>query len=593
MRRSRFFWQLFPTYLLVILVTLLTFSWYALRKMEELQTARIATDLETTARLLAQTFVDPVRRGSGAEVDRLVKRFGGDVALRLTILSATGAVLGDSDGPAALQASESGRSEVRRALQGETGTAVRANEARQEPTVFVAVPLRDGPKVVGALRAAMSMGPLRERLLELRVQALGGAALAAALAALVGFHAARRIAGPIEQIERSAERLARGELTARVPVPANDELRRLAETLNAMAALLADRVSLLTRQRNEIEAVLASMEEGVLAVDRAERLLNINRAALRQFGVQATDPRGRNLYEVIRNTDLQQFVAGILAGGLPASRELRLYDEAERLLEVHGLVLRDALGAAIGALVVASDVTQLRRLEQLRREFVANVSHELKTPITAIQGFVETLLEGDLRDAETTRRFLGIVGRQAERLNQIIEDLLTLSRIEQGPESGQLAKERAVLAEILQSSKANCLVQANEQNVAIEVSCPAGLAASVNAALIEQAVTNLIDNAVKYGGPGKVVRVEAEATPLDLRVRVIDQGRGIEERHLPRLFERFYRVDRARSRKLGGSGLGLAIVKHIAQAHGGSVEVQSTPGAGSTFSIVMPRSVIS
>jgi two-component system phosphate regulon sensor histidine kinase PhoR len=235
----------------------------------------------------------------------------------------------------------------------------------------------------------------------------------------------------------------------------------------------------------------------------------------------------------------------------------------------------------------------MKRLENVRRDFVANVSHELKTPIASIKGFVETLLDGAADDPADRRRFLDIVARQADRLESIIEDLLSLSRIEQSEEAGNLPREPVPIAELLAAVTADCLPRAADRSIRLELSCPDSLVAEVNAPLLEQAVINLVDNAIKYSEPGRTVRLSADEEPAAaggpaVRIMVEDEGCGIDGEHLPRLFERFYRVDEARSRKLGGTGLGLSIVKHIVQAHDGTVAVQSEPGKGSTFTIRLP-----
>jgi two-component system phosphate regulon sensor histidine kinase PhoR len=242
----------------------------------------------------------------------------------------------------------------------------------------------------------------------------------------------------------------------------------------------------------------------------------------------------------------------------------------------------------IGTLAVFHDITHLRRLETARRDFVANVSHELKTPITSIKGFVETLLAGALKEPENAEKFLRIIAQQTDRLHEIIDDLLSLSRIEQKAEKHQIALARGNLKEVLQAASQACEAKAAAKNISLEVTCPDTLRASLNAPLLEQALVNLIDNAVKFSPAHSTVRVEAQETEAEIIIRVMDQGDGIPPEHLDRIFERFYRVDAGRSRKEGGTGLGLAIVKHIAQAHGGRVTVESTPGQGSIFSLHLP-----
>jgi two-component system phosphate regulon sensor histidine kinase PhoR len=267
--------------------------------------------------------------------------------------------------------------------------------------------------------------------------------------------------------------------------------------------------------------------------------------------------------------------------------DIVLHDEQQRFLQAHGTLLRDAGGHDIGALIVLNDVTRLRRLETVRRDFVANVSHELKTPITAVKGCVETLLDGALADPAAGRRFLDIIARQAERLNAIVDDLLALSRIEQEAEKQEIPLRRGPLREVAQAAIQSCTVGAAARDIRIDLDCPDAPTAKINPPLLEQALVNLIDNAVKYSESGSRVLVEIRRKDREVRIRIRDWGCGIPREHLPRLFERFYRVDKARSRKVGGTGLGLAIVKHIAQAHGGRVEVESTPGVGSVFTLVL------
>ncbi len=250
--------------------------------------------------------------------------------------------------------------------------------------------------------------------------------------------------------------------------------------------------------------------------------------------------------------------------------------------------MRDADRQLIGALVVLYDVTQIKRLENVRRDFVANVSHELKTPITSIKGYVETLLDGAMHDPEDAERFLRIVASQSERLNAIIDDLLELSRVEQKAERAEIPLEQGAIRPVLKNAMEVSAAKAESCGVRMEMTCDAALETRINAPLLEQAVANLIDNACKHSPTGATVWVEAEGSAEEVVIRVRDQGCGIEQHHLPRLFERFYRVDKSRSRKLGGTGLGLAIVKHIAQAHHGQVHVHSIPNRGSTFFISLP-----
>ena len=301
------------------------------------------------------------------------------------------------------------------------------------------------------------------------------------------------------------------------------------------------------------------------------------------------DVVGRSIQEVVRNLELQQLVAGILAQGAPIEAEIILtVGGQDRTLQASGTVLRGGDDDhPIGAVVVLNDVTRLKRLESVRRDFVANVSHELKTPVTSIKGFTETLLDGALDDPEAARRFLRIVDGQADRLNAIIQDLLALSALEAGQEL-RPPLEEADVCDVVSVAVEECATKAAARRIALRRTCSGQVFAAINPPLLEQAVVNLIDNAIKYSPEGSDVDVLLEERSDEIAIEVRDEGPGIARQHLPRLFERFYRVDKARSRDMGGTGLGLAIVKHIAQVHGGGVSVSSELGKGSIFTLHLP-----
>ena len=386
-----------------------------------------------------------------------------------------------------------------------------------------------------------------------------------------------------------ARRFAAGELDRRMTVDGAEEFGEVGDAFNQMAKQLSERMAMVVRQQQEQEAVLASMVEGVLAIDLDEKILRLNAAAARQLGLDPDKDVGRPLRELLRKADLLRFIERALAGHQAIEGEVMLPEgEGERYLQANGTPLRDGDGREIGLLVVLNDITRLRRLENVRRDFVANVSHELKTPITAIKGAAETLNDGAMAEPDNARRFVDIIVRQADRLNAIIEDLLSLSRIEQGADRESISLVPAPVLPVLDAAVQSCQSAAQDRDVALRLICPPGLQARLNAPLLEQAVVNLLTNAIKYSNPAASVLVEAAAVDGKVVIRVQDKGCGIPAEHLPRIFERFYRVDKARSRKLGGTGLGLAITKHIVQTHGGEVRVQSEPGTGSTFSILLP-----
>jgi two-component system, OmpR family, phosphate regulon sensor histidine kinase PhoR len=590
MRRRRLVAQLFPSHLIIVLLALLAVTWYVSQAWRGAFLEQTAADLKIRADLVIpqlQALLSPLKAEAA---DRLCKELGKLSGTRLTVILPSGQVVGDSFKSPARMDNHGDRPEIRQALKGKVGIATRHSYTEETSMMYVAVPVLDQGRVVAVVRASLTVAFIGRALDAMYGKiALGGLG-AALLAALLSLVVARRLSRPLEEMKQAAQRFAQGDLRVKVPVPSSDELASLAEALNSMGEQLDQRLRTVTRQRQEQEAVLASMVEGVLAVDQQERLIILNQAGARLLGVEPEAARERPLPEVVRHPDLQNFVARALASPRQVDGEIILRDSGgDRLLQLRGTTLRDSQGKAFGALIVLNDVTRLRRLEQSRRDFVANVSHELKTPITSIKGFVETLLDGAMREPENALNFLQIIARHADRLNEIIDDLLSLSRIEQDSDQGKIALSTGGLKAVLLDAIQACRERAAVRDIEIDLSCPEDLTAAINAPLLEQAVVNLIGNAVKYSPATRPVQVEARRENGEVLILVRDQGPGIAPEHLPRIFERFYRVDPGRSRKVGGTGLGLAIVKHIAQAHGGYVTLESAPGAGSTFLIHLPQ----
>ncbi|HEX5442435.1 MAG TPA: ATP-binding protein [Pirellulales bacterium] len=399
---------------------------------------------------------------------------------------------------------------------------------------------------------------------------------------------ARTAAAPLGYIKHAVDRFAAGDWDHRLLAPDSRELLETADALNDMARHVERRMAALARRNHEQEAVLTSMVEGVLAVDNDQRVISVNAAAARLLGAAPAEIEGRGLQEVVRNADLRRFVFSALAAERPIEGNLVLRGSRDQVLQANGTALRDAAGRGIGAVIVLNDVSRLRQLENIRRDFAANVSHELRTPIASIKGFVETLLDGALAQPQEAERFLQIIARQADRLNTIIDDLLSLSRIEQEAQRGDIVLATGSLCEVAEAAARDCAARAAQRQIEIKLDCVSDLPARINAILLEQAIINLVDNAIQYSEAPNTVELSCRAEPGEAVISVRDHGCGIAEEHLPRLFERFYRVDKARSRKLGGTGLGLAIVKHIALAHHGRVTVESVVGQGSTFSIRLP-----
>jgi two-component system phosphate regulon sensor histidine kinase PhoR len=586
-KKKHLFWLLLPSYWVLTAIAIIVVAFYAFHSMSSLYFQALEHDIHTRATLLSEQVAPLVREMDEPGIDALCKKLGQSADTRFTIIMPDGKVVGDSDESPDVMEYHGDRPEVRQALGGDFGMDTRYSRTVKQEMMYIAVPLKSpGHETLCAVRASLPMTAIQGELNTMTARVIVVSILTGILSMGVCIGVVRRITYPLRGMGRAARQFAEGDFNHRIPAQQTLELDQLADALNTMSIQLNTTLSTISEQRNEQQAVLSSMDEGVLAIDRRERIIHMNRVA---GEILATDHKGvkrQLIQQVIRYANLQEFIKAVLGSQKPVSMDLTLIGETEKQIQVHGTVLRNAAGESIGALIVLRDVTHLRHLETVRSDFVANVSHELKTPITSIKGFVETLLSDDWQHEPDILRFLEIINQQAGRLNAIIDDLLTLSRLEQ--KEGRVMKEPSRLAATINNAIYLCQLQAAKKNIAIQMECPDELELDMNAPLLEQALVNLIINAVKYSEPDKTVLLMAEQQAEHLVIYVKDEGFGIEHKHLERLFERFYRVDTARSRKLGGTGLGLSIVKHIVQAHDGTIAVESKLGEGTTFIITLP-----
>lgn len=588
----RLFWRIFLSCLACTLLAVAASLFYAHRNLHHFYQEEVAASLHSRAALLGRQLRDAVLRNDKHAVARGCGEFAALTQTRMTLILPDGTVLGDSSHGLAQADNHADRPEIQAALRGGTGRSVRFSGTTRRTLMYLALPLRHQGDIVGVVRASLPLSAVDQALRSAYRKAMAGVLLVVLFVGTAAFLLARRISRPLEEMRQAAERMADGDLRARIALLPGPECSALAESLNRMAAQLDERLQTILRQSERQRAVFASMIEGVLTLAPDGRVQELNQAAARLLDCPAEQVRGRELQEVARNFDLQRFIASALAADDPLETELVLHGSEERFLQLHGTALKDASGIRLGALVVLHDITRLKRLEAMRRDFVANLSHELKTPVTALQGCVETLASDLFPDADReggeARRFLEMMQRQVARLDALVNDLLSLARLEHEAERRRLPIEPGALAPVLSRAVLALADGAQRKQIAVALDCPGDLLAPIHAPLLEQAVANLLDNAIKYSGRDSVVTVRAVRRGEQVGIQVRDQGPGIEQRHLARLFERFYRVDQARSRNLGGTGLGLAIVKHVALVHGGSVDVESTPGEGSVFTIHLP-----
>jgi two-component system phosphate regulon sensor histidine kinase PhoR len=584
----RLIWQLYPTYLLITLIALGAASWYASSFLSDYFLERTIAGLKVQGRIIMGRIAPQLFPLNAGEVDRLCKEIGKSAQIRVTVLLPDGRVIGDSEKNPADMDNHADRPEVIKAVSGEAGSSLRYSRTLQERMMYVALPLRSPERLEAILRVSIPLTEVDEELSSIQKRITFGGFLIALFAALVCFYVSRRISRPIEEMRKGAEYFAKGDLEYRLSITGTTETANLAEAINLMAARLESRIEAEVNQKNQIEAVLSSMSEGVIALDMDEHILSFNQAAATMFARLSAAAKNQSLHEIIRNRNLQQFVEEARKSDIHVKEDIVLDQNGERIININASFLRDAKEKRMGTLLVLNDVTQLRRLEKMRQDFVANVSHEIRTPLTAIKGFVETLQSGAKDNPKEAARFLSIIDKNVNRLGAIVDDLLQLSRIEKDNEANLIQLTKTAVKNVITSSIKICKTEAEAKQIEINFTCDDSLEAMIEPVLFEQALVNLIDNAVKYSSEKGEIQIKAVKTDSGVSFSIQDNGIGISKKHLPRLFERFYRVDKARSREQGGTGLGLAIVKHIVQAHGGHVTVDSTPGKGSTFTIHLP-----
>jgi two-component system phosphate regulon sensor histidine kinase PhoR len=589
MLRPRFLWKLYAGYVVLILLTTAVAGTFVAQRIAQESLQATHNTLQAKAVLLRDIATPLLTSGIDDQLRERLRLLGTAIGTRLTVVHADGTVLADSEEEAARMDNHAARPEIVAARATGVGTATRTSYILGEAMTYLALPVFKQGELLGYVRTALPVHAIKAHQAHLHAIVFVGAGTAALIGLLLGFFFARRVTRPLTSMTAMAARMADEHYDQHVRTDAKDEIGEIADAINSMADNLRARMETISRDHNQLLAILGGMVEGVIAVDSAERVVHMNQAAGTILHISPEESIGKRIWEVTRARAVVEIVTGTIRNATEMTREARIVEQrGDQVIKMNAAPLRNSKEEPSGAVVVLHDVTELRRLENIRRDFVANVSHELKTPITTIKGFVETLRDGALDDREQAERFLAIVARHADRLHAIIEDLLSLSRLEQNAQATEVPRADTALIDVLQNAAQDCMAKAAARQVVIMPACDANLFACINAPLVEQAIVNLLDNAINYSKAGSAVWLDACRMDNEVAIRVRDEGIGIPQEHLPRLFERFYRVEKARSRDRGGTGLGLAIVKHIAQVHGGRASVISTVGQGSTFTLHLP-----
>lgn len=566
----------------IILLSLLIMAFLSLPALERYYVKSVEDGLEREARLLA-LLVKDLALAPGQGLQELAIKSSRGANTSITIVARNGDVLADSDYAPGANDNQGKMPEFRRAFAGYPSSVIRYNSDRSSEMLYVAVPVEVNGEIKGAVRTALPLEQVRTLQLRLLYTYL----LAIAVALLAGIIAtsivSRKLIDPLSEITSAARDMANGNLKRRVHYYENDDIGKLAAAFNSMANSLTANISEISQVKNRLETVLDTTVNGVMLIDMRGRIEYINLALKRMLQIpEDSSLIGDSYLDITRSYEFTRLVALVSQKEERCSYEFAMYNRGEQLVEAQGVPVLDAQRKLKGILIILHDITRLKRLETVRKDFVANVSHELKTPVAAISGFAETLLnESDNPEAVT--EFAGIIYAEAQRMDRMVKGLLELSRLETG--SVNLRPGFCSLGSI--AVEAGNLLRAKENEFLLAVEGDAEIL--VDHDLILQVFTNLFDNAIKYSLPPAKIIVNIVPENNTVKVEVEDRGAGIPAEEFSRIFERFYRVDKTRSRHTGGVGLGLSIVRHIVELHGGTVGVKSLLGQGSVFYFYLPR----
>ncbi len=571
----------------IFVTALLATDWSLSRVLEKRDLDQLQKSLTRQSSLIREFAVPLLQntRQLQAQIEKLSK----ETSTRISIIDPNGIVLADSGEPfekIAMMDNHATRPEVAAALRKTPGASTRYSMTLNTPMLYVAIPILEGEKLKGVVRTAMPVIRVDEILATARKPILFSLLIGILLIFGIGFLFAHQLTQRIRKITSIAERFSREDWSEKILIGGKDELKLLADTMNRMASTLQSRIEDLETEKGKISAILSNMTEAVIAIDHRKQLVTANPNAENIFGFKSNTTLGKSLIEITRHPQLERSVDHALKEQKTLTDEIRLSFKDQKILRVNivipGIQLRD-----IGSILVFHDVTEIRRLENIRKEFVANASHELRTPLTSVKGFIETLLGGALKDPAATERFLKIMQEDAARLGRLVDDMLILGEIEQG--IAPIKKEAFDVIKEIREVVVRLNLQAQSKKIEIEDRLPEGpLEITGDRDKVRQVFINLIDNAIKFNKEGGKIILKAKQGEKEVQISIEDTGIGIPQEALGRIFERFFRVDKGRSRELGGTGLGLAIVKHIMEAHGGQASCKSIPGQGSTFTVLFP-----
>lgn len=588
--KKKLVWQIFPSFLIITVLSLSAVTSYSTSYFKKFFLKNSEKELTIRAKLLQKTFSDILKNAPGQyhKIDIHCKNIGNKTDTRVTVILPSGIVVGDSFADIKTMESHMKRPEISEALKKNKGVSIRYSATLDKTMMYIALPVVDDTGVVAVVRTSVSVSNIDNEIKMVRNNLLFALLVTILIAALASLFVSRRISRPVEEMQKGAIEFAKGNLKTRIAVPETEELFELAVTMNQMAENLDQKIMEFKTRSMELEAIHSSMLEGIIAIDKNERIITINDAAVKIFGFSASQLKSRYILEIARHFELEQFIQKALVTQEPVDDDIVIAGDEEQILNIHSTALYDSGNRRMGTLIIFHDITRIRRLETMHKAFAANVSHELKTPLTTIKGFVETLQQMmDTNEIKESEAFLKIIEKNVNRMIDLINDLLALSKLER-LQGANIQLEKHSMTALIQTAVQNCSSNIKKKNMSVSIEYFEEITAMVDPILMEQAIINLLDNAIKYSPEGKPITITVTKQGPYIEMRIQDNGNGIKKEHLTKIFNRFYRVDRGRSRNEGGTGLGLAIVKHIIQYHNGKIDVTSKKGSGSCFKISLP-----
>lgn len=582
--------KLIASYAFVILVSFALVAFFLDKNLEQNSLNNIRSSLATQAYLIEnQIPAERLKKEDTPYLETLVKVLSQKANCRITVIGTHGKVLADSEklqDEISRMENHRSRPEVKAALTGNIGFDIRYSATLKIDMLYAALVIKDKDEAIGILRLALPLGSVQKTLFAIRKVIFLGLIFALIFAFILGSILAGNTVRPVNRMIQVSREFSKGNFSRRIIQSSKDEIGELAATLNKMAEDIENKVREIRTQNQKLAAIFNSMIEGIIVVDKTGHIISVNPAVKKIFAIADKGAEGRPLLEVIRNNDISGVINSVLEKRESACGDITLVYPVRKVFEISATPIFDK-NEVSGCLAVIHDITEIKRLETIRSDFVANVSHELKTPLTSIKGFVETLLDGALDDKENNRNFLKIIKDHADRLDSLVNDLLTLSHLES--KEITLEKKDVNLRQLAEEVMLGFGSQLRNKNIDIKDELPPNFMLKADKNRIAQVFTNLIDNAIKFNKEKGFIKIYSRATDGGIKITVEDSGIGIPEKQIARIFERFYRVDKARSRELGGTGLGLSIVKHIVELHDGTVGVESAEGFGSKFWFILPK----